>query len=118
MTARSSSASNLGSLLPEGVPTIVAVVFAMALNDAIIKYSSSGLAALHPRGIGAGVYGIRHSAPAAERGATLLDARCYLTEVPHFIWAPGLVILTAILAISLAGDRLRDRFPYDEVRTS
>lgn len=43
MTATPSRASRLASLFPDGVPTIVAAVFAMALNDAIIKYSSAGL---------------------------------------------------------------------------
>lgn len=65
-----------------------------------------------------GFLGFGVQPPAPEWGAMLLDARRYMTEAPHLIWVPGLGILTAVLAISLAGDRLRDRFPYDEVRTS
>ncbi len=43
MTSGTSKAGNAATLLPEGVPTILGAVFAMALNDAIIKYASSGL---------------------------------------------------------------------------
>ncbi len=65
-----------------------------------------------------GFLGFGIQPPAPEWGAMLLDARRYMTEAPYLIWAPGLAILAAVLAISLAGDRLRDRFPYDEVRIS
>lgn len=65
-----------------------------------------------------GFLGFGIQPPAPEWGAMLLDARRYMAEAPHLIWAPGLAILTAVLAISLAGDRLRDRFPFDEVRTA
>lgn len=43
LTSRTASPSGLAALIPTGVPTILATVFAMALNDAIIKYSSAGL---------------------------------------------------------------------------
>lgn len=43
MTSKRLRTGNLAHLVPEGVPTILAAVFAMALNDAIIKYASSGL---------------------------------------------------------------------------
>lgn len=43
MASTTSRAGGLTALVPQGVATILATVFAMALNDAIIKYTSSGL---------------------------------------------------------------------------
>lgn len=43
MASTTTRPAGLAALVPQGVPTILAAVFAMALNDAIIKYSSSGL---------------------------------------------------------------------------
>lgn len=43
MASTTSRAAGLAAVVPQGVATILATVFAMALNDAIIKYSSSGL---------------------------------------------------------------------------
>lgn len=65
-----------------------------------------------------GFLGFGVQPPAAEWGTMLLDARRHLAEAPHLVWAPGLAIALAVLAISLAGDRLRDRLPFDEARTA
>ncbi|MBQ2259979.1 MAG: ABC transporter permease [Loktanella sp.] len=65
-----------------------------------------------------GFLGFGIQPPAAEWGAMLLDARRHMVEAPHLMWAPGLAILFAVLAISLAGDRLRDLFPFDEARVA
>lgn len=65
-----------------------------------------------------GFLGFGIQPPAPEWGAMLLDARRHMVEAPHLMWAPGLAILFAVLAISLAGDRLRDVFPVDEARVA
>lgn len=65
-----------------------------------------------------GFLGFGVQPPAPEWGTMLLDARRYMVEAPHLMWAPGLAILFAVLTISLAGDQLRDRFPFDEVRAA
>ena len=48
----------------------------------------------------------------------LLDARRYIADAPHLMWGPGIAIMLSVLAISLAGDRLRDLFPQDEARSA
>ncbi len=65
-----------------------------------------------------GFLGFGIQPPAPEWGAMLLDARRHMVDAPHLMWAPGFAILLAVLAISLAGDRLRDLFPYDEARAA
>ena len=65
-----------------------------------------------------GFLGFGIQPPAPEWGSMLLDARRYMVEAPHLMWAPGLAILLAVLSISLAGDRLRDLFPFDEARAA
>jgi ABC-type dipeptide/oligopeptide/nickel transport system permease subunit len=65
-----------------------------------------------------GFLGFGIQPPSPEWGAMLLDARRYMVDAPHLMWAPGLAILFAVLAISLAGDRLRDLFPFDEARAA
>ena len=65
-----------------------------------------------------GFLGFGMQPPAPEWGAMLLDARRYMVDAPHLLWVPGLAILFAVLSISLVGDRLRDLFPFDEVRTA
>ncbi|MEP2718300.1 ABC transporter permease [Pseudophaeobacter sp.] len=46
--------------------------------------------------------------PAAEWGAMLLDGKAYMQTAPHLMIFPGLAVLISVLAINLAGDRLRD----------
>lgn len=46
--------------------------------------------------------------PTAEWGAMLLDGKPYLQTAPHIMIFPGLAVLISVLAINLAGDRLRD----------
>ncbi len=46
--------------------------------------------------------------PAAEWGAMLLDGKTYMQTAPHIMIFPGLAVLASVLAINLAGDRLRD----------
>lgn len=65
-----------------------------------------------------GFLGFGMQPPNPEWGAMLLDARRYIADAPHLMWAPGLAIVISVLAISLAGDRLRDLFPNDEARSA
>ncbi|WP_245848342.1 ABC transporter permease [Actibacterium ureilyticum] len=46
--------------------------------------------------------------PNAEWGAMLLDGKAHMQTAPHIMIFPGLAVLSAVLAINLVGDRLRD----------
>ncbi|MBM7068817.1 ABC transporter permease [Actibacterium sp. 188UL27-1] len=46
--------------------------------------------------------------PQSEWGAMLLDGKPYMQSAPHLMIFPGLTVLISVLAINLAGDRLRD----------
>jgi peptide/nickel transport system permease protein len=37
------------------------------------------------------------------------DGVAYMLVSPHLVLAPGLALLCVVLAVNLAGDRLRDR---------
>jgi len=37
------------------------------------------------------------------------DGVAYMLVSPHLVLAPGLALLLVVLAVNLAGDRLRDR---------
>lgn len=65
-----------------------------------------------------GFLGFGMQPPHPEWGAMLLDARRYIADAPHLMWGPGIAIMLSVLAISLAGDRLRDLFPQDEARSA
>lgn len=46
--------------------------------------------------------------PVAEWGAMLLDGKTHMQTSPYLMIFPGLAVLSAVLAINLTGDRLRD----------
>ncbi|WP_051644647.1 ABC transporter permease [Labrenzia sp. DG1229] len=55
--------------------------------------------------------------PNAEWGAMLLDGKAYMQTAPYLMIFPGLAILSCVLAINLAGDRLRDLLGSNAVGT-
>lgn len=52
--------------------------------------------------------GLGITAPTAEWGAMLSDAREFITKAPHYIVFPGLMIMITVFAINLFGDGVRD----------
>ena len=47
--------------------------------------------------------------PAASWGSMIRDGTRYLLVAPHLVLVPGLALFVVVLAVNLAGDRLRDR---------
>ncbi len=47
--------------------------------------------------------------PAASWGSMIRDGTRYLLVAPHLVLVPGLALFIVVLAVNLAGDRLRDR---------
>ena len=52
--------------------------------------------------------GLGVAAPTPEWGAIISGGKPYMRMHPHFVWFPGLSIVTASLSINLVGDGLRD----------
>jgi peptide/nickel transport system permease protein len=82
-------------ILPNVLPSII-VLSTVSLANAVL--SIAGLSFL---GLGA-------QPPAAEWGVMLRNGREYIRDAPHLIAAPGVAIMTLVLAFNLVGDGLRD----------
>lgn len=54
--------------------------------------------------------GLGAQPPTPEWGAMLQDARSHLTTSPHVVLAPGGAVLVTVLALTVLGEGLRDRF--------
>ncbi|MEM6825594.1 MAG: ABC transporter permease [Pseudomonadota bacterium] len=90
--------------LPALLPSLI-VVWTGMFARAILGISALGF-------LGFGV-----QPPMPEWGTMLLDARVHMRSTPlQMIW-PGLVVVSCVLAINLAGDALRDSLANDEIRT-
>lgn len=89
--------------LPSLLPSLT-VVWTGMFARAILGISALGF-------LGFGV-----QPPLPEWGSMLLDARVHMRSTPlQMIW-PGLVVVTCVLAINLAGDALRDTLAGDDTR--
>lgn len=94
----------LRRLLPNIAGTI-AVQASYALSVAILV--EGGLSFL---GFGVQV-------PEASLGLLIQQGMLYMTQAPHLIIIPGLVLVVSILCINIIGDGLRDRFEPRETRS-
>jgi peptide/nickel transport system permease protein len=62
--------------------------------------------------------GLGVPAPLPSWGSMLADARAHLLVAPHLALFPGLAVLATVLAVNLAGDRLRDRLDVHQAARS
>jgi peptide/nickel transport system permease protein len=53
--------------------------------------------------------GLGVPAPTPSWGSMLDEGRQFLLVAPHLVLAPGVALAATVLALQLAGDRLRDR---------
>ena len=53
--------------------------------------------------------GLGVQAPDASWGSMIREGTRYLLVAPHLVWAPGLVLMSVVLAVNLLGDHWRDR---------
>ena len=84
-----------GHVLPNSLAPVI-VQITMGIATTVIVLSSLSY-------IGLGI-----QPPIPEWGAMLSAAKAYIRTYPYMILFPGLFIATAVLALNLAGDGLRD----------
>ena len=97
--ARSLGASHFRILYRHLLPNIIQPILVqgtIALAGAILAESTLSF-------LGLGVL-----APMSSWGAMLNDARSHLFDAPHMVIFPALAVMTAVLALNLLGDALRD----------
>ncbi|MBN7793295.1 ABC transporter permease [Microbacterium esteraromaticum] len=108
VSARISGVRTPSILLRRILPNIagtVAVQASYALSIAILI--EGGLSFL---GFGVQV-------PDASLGLLIQQGMLYMTQAPHLVIAPGVVLVSSILCINIIGDGLRDRFEPRETRS-
>jgi peptide/nickel transport system permease protein len=75
----------------------------------LIVEATFGLASVVVAEAGLSFLGLGVQPPAASWGSMIRDGVAYMLISPHLVLAPGLALLCVVLAVNLAGDRLRDR---------
>jgi peptide/nickel transport system permease protein len=85
----------------------------LALAPLLVE-ATFGVAAIVIAEAGLSFLGLGVQPPAASWGSMIRDGVAYMLVAPHLVLAPGLALMLVVLAVNLAGDRLRDRL---DVRT-
>ncbi len=80
----------------------------LALAPLIIE-ATFGVAAVVVAEAGLSFLGLGVQSPTASWGSMIRDGVAYMLVAPHLVLAPGLALMLVVLAVNLAGDRLRDR---------
>jgi peptide/nickel transport system permease protein len=75
----------------------------------IIVEATFGIASVVVAEAGLSFLGLGVQPPAASWGGMIRDGVAYMLVSPHLVLAPGIALLCVVLAVNLAGDRLRDR---------
>jgi peptide/nickel transport system permease protein len=80
----------------------------LALAPLIVE-ATFGVAAAVIAEAGLSFLGLGVQPPSASWGSMIRDGVAYMLVAPHLVLAPGLAVMTLVLAVNLLGDRLRDR---------
>jgi len=80
----------------------------LALAPLIIE-ATFGIGAAVVAEAGLSFLGLGVQPPTASWGNMIRDGVAYMLIAPHLVLAPGVALVLVVLAVNLAGDRLRDR---------
>lgn len=80
----------------------------LALAPLIVE-ATFGIASVVVAEAGLSFLGLGVQPPAASWGSMIRDGVDVMLVAPHLVLAPGLALLSVVLAVNLAGDQLRDR---------
>ncbi|MEA3638673.1 MAG: ABC transporter permease [Lamprobacter sp.] len=83
----------------------------------LIVEATFGVASVVVAEAGLSFLGLGIQPPAASWGSMIRDGVAYMLVSPHLVLAPGFALLLVVLAVNLAGDRLRDRLDVRGVRS-
>lgn len=75
----------------------------------LIVEATFGVAAIVVAEAGLSFLGLGVQPPQASWGSMIRDGVAYMLVAPHLVLAPGVALMLVVLAVNLAGDRLRDR---------
>jgi peptide/nickel transport system permease protein len=78
------------------------------ISAPILVEATFGVASVVIAEAGLSFLGLGVQAPDASWGSMIRDGTRYMLVAPHLVLAPGLALMTVVLAVNLAGDRLRD----------
>ncbi len=79
------------------------------ISAPLLVEATFGIASVVIAEAGLSFLGLGVQAPDASWGSMIRDGTRYMLVAPHLVLAPGLALMTVVLAVNLAGDRLRDR---------
>lgn len=80
----------------------------LALAPLLVE-ATFGIGAAVVAEAGLSFLGLGVQPPTASWGTMIRDGVAYMLIAPHLVLAPGLALMLVVLAVNLAGDRLRDR---------
>jgi ABC-type dipeptide/oligopeptide/nickel transport system permease subunit len=107
MASRALGQSTIGILFRHVLPNVAGVTIVLATNSvAGMIVAEAALSFL----------GLSLPPPAASWGRMLDEGRTYYAMAPWLLFAPGLVILLAVLGFNLLGEGLRDAFDPKDAR--
>ncbi|MEJ2694290.1 MAG: ABC transporter permease, partial [Candidatus Thiodiazotropha sp.] len=75
----------------------------------LIVEATFGIAGIVIAEAGLSFLGLGVQPPDASWGSMIRDGTGYMLMAPHLVLAPGITMVLVVLALNLAGDRLRDR---------
>ena len=78
------------------------------ISAPLIVEASFGLAGVVVAEAGLSFLGLGVQPPAASWGSMIREGTDYMLVAPHVVLAPGLALMTVVLAVNLLGDTLRD----------
>ncbi len=79
------------------------------ISAPILVEATFGVASVVIAEAGLSFLGLGVQAPDASWGSMIRDGTRYMLVAPHLVLAPGVALMVVVLAVNLAGDRLRDQ---------
>lgn len=80
----------------------------LALAPLLVE-ATFGIASVVIAEAGLSFLGLGVQAPMASWGSMIRDGARFMLVAPHFVLLPGVTLMLVVLAVNMAGDRLRDR---------
>jgi len=78
------------------------------ITTPLLVEATFGIASVVIAEAGLSFLGLGVQAPDASWGSMIRDGTRYMLVAPHLVLVPGLALMIVVLAVNLAGDRLRD----------
>lgn len=79
------------------------------ITTPLLVEATFGIASVVIAEAGLSFLGLGVQAPDASWGSMIRDGTRYMLVAPHLVLVPGMALMLVVLAVNLAGDRLRDR---------